>query len=295
MHTTNKPLAIKSAIWMLGTLTSFCLMAIGARELSGQMNTMQVLFIRGVIGLTVISIVIVGAQKTQLFNTQRIRLHTVRNLFHFGGQYGWFLGIGLLSLAEVTALEFTVPLWTVIIACIFLKESLTTPKVLALILGFLGVIIIAKPSAGVINTASLIVLGAAICYAVSHVSTKSLSSTEDPLSIVFFMCLIQLPIGLLFSLSHWKNPVGIQWLWLFVIGITALTAHYCMSKAMLYAEVSIVVTMEFLRLPLMAMIGVWLYSEKLELTLIAGALLMLAGNLLNIYTPNNSYKPKARS
>ena len=270
-------------------------MAIGARELSGQMSTMQMLFIRSVIGLTVISLVIAAGQKTQLFQTKRIRLHTLRNLFHFGGQYGWFLGISLLPLAEVTALEFTVPLWTALIAWIVLKESLTAPKAIALTLSILGVIIIAKPSAGIFNAASFIVLGAALCYAISHVSTKSLSSTENPLTIVFFMCLIQLPIGLIFSLSNWQNPVGMQWLWLFVIGITALTAHYCMTKAMLYAEVSTVVTMEFLRLPLMAMIGVWVYSEKLELTLIVGALLMLAGNLLNIYTPTNSYKQKTRS
>lgn len=270
---------------MLGTLASFCLMAVAVRELSGQINTFQVLFFRSVIGLLVISLIIASTRNIKLYRTNRIGLHLVRNLFHFIGQYGWFVGIGLLPLAEVFALEFTVPLWTVIIAYFFLKEKFTVQKIISIMFGVLGVIVIVQPGIEILHYASLIVIGSAICYAISHASTKSLSSTENPLTILFLMCLVQLPIGLFFTLFYWQDPTDIQWLWITVIGITALSAHYCMAQAMQYTEVTVVVTMDFFRLPLIAIIGVALYSEQLEITLLLGALLMLLGNLLNVYAP----------
>lgn len=273
---------IKSMLWMLGTLTSFCLMAVSIRELSGEIDTFQILFFRSVIGLVVISLIIVATGKTSCFRIQRIGLHGVRNTFHFAGQYGWFLGIGLLPLAEVFALEFTVPLWTALIAYVFLKEALTTQTVTSILLGIMGVLIIVQPGIEIINYASLVVLGAAICYAISYVSTKAISSTEHPFSIIFMMCLIQFPIGLFLSLASWQSPTEGQWLWIAIIGITALSAHYCITKAMLYAEVTTVVTMDFFRLPIIAIVGVVFYSEAIELSILVGSLLILLGNLLKM-------------
>lgn len=275
---------------MVGALTSFCLMAVGARELSGQIDTFQVLFFRSAIGLVVISFITASTGNIKLFCSNRIRLHGVRNIFHFVGQYRWFIGIGLLPLAEVFALEFTVPLWIALIACFFLNEKFTTKKFISIMLGILGVIVIVRPGIEIINYASLIVLGAALCYAIAHASTKSLSSTESPVTILFLMCLVQLPIGFCFSLPNWQNPAGIQWLWLAAIGITAISAHYCMTKAMQYAEVTVVVTIDFFRLPLIAIVGVVLYSESFKITLIVVALLMILGNILNMYVPKNRCK-----
>jgi len=266
---------------------SFCLMAVGVRELGGQIDTFQVLFFRSAIGFLVITFVIVGTRNTKLFYSRRISLHGMRNIFHFAGQYGWFVGIGLLPLAEVFAIEFTVPLWTALIAGIFLNEKFTVKKSISIALGILGVIVIVEPSIAIVEYGSLIVLGAAICYAISHTSTKALSSTESPLTILFFMCLVQLPIGFFFSLSNWKNPTDTQWFWIVSIGISALSAHYCMTKAMQYAEVTTVVTMDFFRLPLISVIGIVFYSEGFEITLIIGGIFMLLGNLLNTNVPRN--------
>ncbi|MCG8668369.1 MAG: DMT family transporter [Pseudomonadales bacterium] len=270
---------------MLGTLASFCLMAIGARELSDHLDTLQILFFRSVIGLIVISLIILCSRKVHLFRSDRVPLHSLRNLFHFAGQYGWFLGIGLLPLAEVFALEFTVPFWTLLVASIFLKEQLTQRKVLSIILGIMGVLIIVKPGIEIVSYASWIVLGSAMFYAFSHTATKSLSTSEDPMTILFMMCLIQLPIGFFLSIDVWQNPINAQWFWLVVIGLTALTAHYCMTKAMQHAEVSVVVVIDFMRLPLIALVGVALYSESFEIGIVFGAALMLVGNLLNFISP----------
>ncbi len=270
-------------LWMTGTLLSFCMMAVGARELAGEINTFQMLFFRSLIGLIVITLVIYGSGRRDLFFTRRRALHIGRNIFHFGGQYGWFTGIGLLPLAEVFALEFTVPLWTLLFAALLLKEGMTGRKVLAILFGIAGVLVIVRPGAGIFDNASLIVLTAAICYAISHVSTKALSDSESPLTVLFYMCLVQLPIGLLFSLSDWRFPNTLQWFWLLVVGISALTAHYCITRAMRLSEAGIVVTLDFLRLPLIAVVGVLFYQEPFESALLLGAGLMLLGNLLNVY------------
>lgn len=276
-----------ATLWVIGALTSFCLMAIGARELNSQIGIFQILFFRSIVGLLVLLPIMFLSKKSKFLLPKRIKLHLVRNLFHFAGQYGWFLGIGLLPLATVFAIEFTVPLWTIIISYFFLKESITVRKVIAVLLGILGVIVIVQPSLEVARYGSLIVLGAAICYAFSHVATKSLSNTENPISIIFMMCLIQAPLGLLLFIKGWTTPAGIQWLWLVIIGVTALSAHYCMTKAMQHAEVTFVVTMDMFRLPLISLIGVLLYAEHFSVALILGMLLIVAGNSVNIYGKEN--------
>lgn len=279
-------------LWMAGALTSFCILAIGARELSGELNIAQSLSIRSAIGLVFLSGVYFI--RSQFFkdrglkgvaNQPRhkvVKLHLFRNVFHFLAQYGWFFGIGLLPLAEVFALEFTVPIWTLLIASFFLNEKVTSNKLIAIFLGSLGVIAIVQPGYALIDYASIVVLVSAICFAISHTTTKSLAKTESPLTILLFMCLIQLPIGLLLSWSDWVFPQGDQWLWLVVIGLSALSAHFCLAKAMQYAEVTTIITLDFFRLPLIALVGVVFYSEAFELPLLIGGALMLIGNLIGV-------------
>jgi drug/metabolite transporter (DMT)-like permease len=279
-------------LWMSGALASFCVLAIGARELSGELSIAQSLCIRSAIGLLLLFIIYLIRsryfQKEQITSlTKRhkfkiIKIHLFRNVSHFIAQYGWFFGIGLLPLAEVFALEFTVPIWTMIIAAFFLNEKVTKNKLLAIFLGTLGVLAIVKPGYALINYASIVVLGSAVCFAISHTTTKTLSKTESPITILLYMCIIQLPIGLLLSISTWVWPQGEQWLWLIVIGVSALSAHYCLAKAMLYADITTIITLDFFRLPLIGMVGIAFYSEKLEITLLLGGGLMLIGNLISV-------------
>ena len=279
--------------WMSGSLLSFCLMAIGARELAGEIPVFQTLFVRSAVGLLCVVAILYVTKQAALIKTKALGLHVFRNGFHLAGQYGWFLGIGLLPLAEVFALEFTVPIWTAIFASIVLKETLTRRKLIAIACGLLGVLVIVQPGVAIVNVASLIVLGAAICYAIAHTSTKALSATEKPIVILFYMCLVQLPVALALSLSAWVWPVGVQWVWLVSIALSALSAHYCMVKAMHYAEITIIVTMDFLRLPLIAMLGMLLYQEHFEFAIMLGGALMLLGNLVNAWGAPASTREQA--
>jgi drug/metabolite transporter (DMT)-like permease len=274
--------AFVSLVWMLGSVISFCLLAVATRELNKQIPVQEIIVFRSLLGLIVTTIIITYLRQFDVFKTRRIGLQLVRHGFHFFGQAGWLFGIGYLTLADVFALEFTVPVWVAIIAALFLRERLTPMKIVAIALGLTGVVIIVNPTTGLLEPAALIVLGAAVCYAVAHTSNKSLSGTETALGLLFYMSLIQLPIGLTLSIGSFVMPGGVEWLWLATIGLMALTGHFCLTRAMQVAEVGYVMTIDFLRLPLIALIGVALYLEPLKLSLMIGGLVILAANLVNL-------------
>lgn len=270
-----------AALWMGGALVSFILMAVAARELSSSLGTFQILFFRSLIGLTVI-LLILGRRGLRTVASTHLRLHLVRNLSHYAGQFGWFYGIAFIPLAEVFAIEFTVPVWTALLATVLLGERLTRVRVIAIALGIVGVLLILRPGLAVVHPAALAVLIGAVAYGVSHTLTKKLSGYDKPLTILFYMTLIQLPLGLVPSLFDWTTPSPSMWPWLIAVGLTALSAHYCMTRAFLLADATVVVPLDFLRLPLVAVLGFLFYGESIEWFVFAGAILILAGNLLNI-------------
>jgi len=216
--------------------------------------------------------------------TRRFGGHLLRNMAHLGGQYGWFLGIALIPLAEVFAIEFTTPIWTAILAALFLGERLTARRLVAIALGFAGVLVILRPGVGIVDPGAVAVLGAALGYAVAYVSTKSLARTESPIAILFYMTVLQLPLTFVAALPEWRWPSAPMWPWLIVVGVAALTAHYCITQALKRADATIVVPLDFLRLPLIAVIGYFAYAEPLNPFTLLGAALVLAGNYINTTT-----------
>ena len=266
---------------MSGTLVSFMAMAIGGRELSVQLSTFQILFFRSVIGFLVVCFFLGCSNWRQIFSKQ-LRVHVLRNISHFGGQFGWFYGIAFIPLAEVFALEFTVPVWTAVLATMLLREQITRTRVAAIILGVLGVFLILRPGLAVISPASMAVLGSAICYALSHTLTRRLALVDTPLTILFYMTVIQLPLGFMTSVFDWTTPSLAMSPWIMVVGVAALSGHYCMARALAIADAIVVVPMDFLRLPLIAAVGFLFYGESLDWFVLAGGVVMFTGNFLNI-------------
>jgi len=266
---------------MGGTLISFVAMAVAARELSADLGTFQILAIRSLIGFPVIAVILsqTGWQQISLRN---LNVHILRNLAHFCGQFGWFYAIAFIPLVAVFAIEFTVPIWTALFAAILLAERLSAVRLLAIVLGILGVLIILRPGLAVVHPAALAMLGGAVAYGLSHVLTKKLSGQDSSLCILFYMTLIQLPMGLLPAAFAWTTPTATHWPWLILVGVSGLTAHYCMVRALSLADAMLVVPMDFLRLPLIALVGYAFYGEHIDGYLAMGAGLIIAANLINV-------------
>lgn len=278
-----------SALWMVGAIFAFSLTAVAGREAISAPNVglsiSQLVFYRSVIGLAIISLLMslhfYRSGKLQL-KTQQFTLHVGRNITHFCGQWCWFYGLAVLPLAQVFAIEFTVPIWTAIFAGVLLRERLTITRTIALVLGFSGVLLILRPGFSIVEYASWVILFGAITYALSHTLTKRLARREGALTILLYMHLIQLPLALILLLFDFAWPVGIVWLYVALTAVAALCAHYCMAKALSLSDAMVVMPMDFLRLPLIALIGYLFYQEQIDFWLVVGAAVMLLGNMLTL-------------
>ena len=135
---------VLAGTWMSGALVSFLLMAIAGRELSTELNTFQILFFRSVIGLVLILAILSWSGWAQV-RTTKFSLHFIRNIAHYVGQFGWFYAISLIPLAQVFAIEFTIPIWTAMLAPFLLSERLSASRILVIVIGFIGILIILRP------------------------------------------------------------------------------------------------------------------------------------------------------
>ena len=279
--TPSKP---RAALWMAGWLALMLIVAVAGREATRELNVFQIMELRCVIGFCLLYPLVRLSGGFAAMKTTRPLQHIARNLVHYGGQLGWFYALTLIPLGQVVSIEFTMPIWTAILAAGFLGERMTVWKVLAIVLGVIGVIVIVRPATGEINPGQLIALAAAVGFGISIAMMKSLTRTEQTVAIIFWMMVIQAAAGFIPCLYVWVWPTAVAWGWVGVIAFCGTFSHYCMARAMLHADATVVLPMDFLRVPLTAMAGWLIYSERLDIFTVLGAALILTGNLLNLRT-----------
>src|SRR4051812_17782570 len=278
-RTPSKPLA---AMWMAGWLALMLIVVVAGREGMRDLNVFQLMFMRTIIGFFLLYPMIRANGGFAVVKTARLHMHISRNLIHYGAQLGWFFALTLIPIGQVVAIEFTMPIWTAILAATFLGERMTVWKIAAIVLGVIGVVVIVRPATGEINQGQLIALGAAVGFGISIAMMKSLTRTESTLAIIFWMLVIQSAAGFFPALYVWQWPSAGVWGWTAVIAFCGTFSHYCMARAMLYADATVVIPMDFLRVPLSAATGWLLYAEQLDMFTVFGAALILTGNLLNL-------------
>ena len=265
------PVALRGALWMVGALLSFSLMAVSVRELLRTMGSFEILFLRSLVSFVLVLAVLprfgLGALRTRHFG-----LHLVRNVLHFSGQYAWVYAIAMLPLATVFAIEFTMPVWTALLAIPILGERLNRGRTVMLVLGLAGILVILKPGFGVVHPAALVMLAGSFAYASTMIATKRLSGSDSALAVVFYMSVVQLPLAFVPAL-HGRSTSA---------GAAGLSAHYCLTRAMRIADATLVVPIDFLRLPLIAVVGMLFYSEPLEFSIMLGAATIFAGTYYSV-------------
>jgi drug/metabolite transporter (DMT)-like permease len=271
-----------AALWMAGWLAQMLMIAIAGREAMRELNVFEVMEVRSILGLVMLSPLIYVNGGLAAMRTSRPLQQIGRNLVHYAGQIGWFFALTLIPLGQVVSIEFTMPIWTAILAASFLGERMTFGKIAAIVLGLVGVIIIVRPGTSEINPGQLIALGAAVGFGISIAMMKSLTRTETTLAIIFWMLVIQAAAGFLPALYVWQWPSAYAFGFIVVIAFCGTFSHYCMARAMLYADATVVLPMDFLRVPLTAIAGWLIYSERLDMFTLPGAALILTGNLLNL-------------
>ena len=267
---------------MAGWLALMLIVVVAGREGMRELNVFQLMFMRTIIGFFLLYPLIRANGGFSVVKTARIHMHITRNLIHYGAQLGWFFALTLIPIGQVVAIEFTMPIWTAILAAAFLGERMTVWKITAILLGIVGVIVIVRPATGEVNPGQLIALGAALGFGISMALVKSLTRTESALAIIFWMLVVQSAAGFLPTLYLWVWPSAHEWGWMVVIAVCGTFSHYCLANTMRYADATVVVPMDFLRVPLTATAGWLIYGERLDTFTLLGAALILTGNLLNL-------------
>ncbi|MBK6853705.1 MAG: DMT family transporter [Burkholderiales bacterium] len=272
----------RAALWMAGWLSLMVVLAIVGRGVTRQLPVFQVMEVRSLLGLLMLAPLVHAAGGFGALRTAFIGRHITRNVVHYAAQYGWFAALTLIPLAQLISIEFTMPLWTALLAAAFLAERLTTRKVLAVAVGLIGVAVIVRPTAGAVEPGQLIALVAAGGFAVSVVLVKSLTRTDSAVAIIFWMLVIQSVIGFLPALWTWQWPTPATWAGLVVIAFCGTFSHYCMTRAMRHADATVVIPMDFLRVPLTALAAWLVYAEAVDGWTVLGAALILGANALNL-------------
>jgi drug/metabolite transporter (DMT)-like permease len=276
---------VRVVLWMVGTLLSFSAMAVSVRELSrGGLSIFEILAIRSGVALLVLLLLLGVRPELRAYALpRRMPLNLLRNTVHYASQFAWALSLTMLPLAMVFALEFTMPAWTVLMAPLLLHEKMTKSRVGVVVLGLIGVLVILRPGVAAVNPAALLVLLAAFGYSITMITTKKLTATETTFGIVFWMAVIQFPLSLIgsdlgafggFGTTHLLPALG--------VGIAGLTSHYCLSNAFRAGDATLVVPLDFMRIPLIAVVGWAFYGERLDVFVFLGALIIIAGVIWNL-------------
>lgn len=281
---TEQSQPVKAALWMCGAIASFTLMAVAGRTVQVEIASYELMFWRSLAGMLIVLVLIrwrTGSLAT--IRTGHWQLHLTRNVFHFFGQNMWFYGITVIPLSQLVALEFTMPIWVLLLAPLFLDEALTARKLMVAVLGFIGVLIVAQPGVQPLNSGHLAGIVAAIGFAINLIFTRKIMRHDAVLCVLFWMTFSQMLMGLALSLGlgfTWPSLVILPWL--AVVAITGLTAHFSLTSALGLAPAMLVAPMEFARLPIIALVGMLVYSEALDPMVFLGAAVIFSANFWNM-------------
>jgi drug/metabolite transporter (DMT)-like permease len=279
---TETQSTLRAALWMGGSIASFLTMTVAGRAIMPELDVFQVMEMRSVIGWFILLPLVLASGGFAAMRTKRPQQHIGRNVVHYAGQFAWLQALTMIPLAQLISIEFTTPIWGALLAVLFLGERMSARKIAAILLGLVGVLVIVRPGATAVDPGHLIMLAGAVAFGISVVMVKSLTRTDSVVAIIFWMLIIQSIIGLVPAIAVWRTPTPEMWPWILVVSFTGMSSHFCMARALSYAEATVVMPMDFLRLPLSALIGFLLYSERIDLFTAVGAALILTGNLFNL-------------
>lgn len=270
--------------WMSGTLTAFIVAALSVRALSQTLNAFEMMTIRSAGGLVILlAMGLASPALLRSISARHMRMQVGRNFVHFGSQICWTVGIAVLPFATVFALEFIIPAWVTLLAVLFLGERMTATRAGALAICFVGVLVILRPGHDAFHPVALLLVVGALLFAIAAVVTKKLIVTESTFSIMFWMNLMQLPMNFAGSdPSFFLRLEASMVLPLLGVAAGGLAIHYCLANAFRHGDAMVVIPMDFMRVPLVAVIGWMFYGEHLDMFVFAGAALIVGGVLWNV-------------
>jgi drug/metabolite transporter (DMT)-like permease len=261
-------------------------MAVAGRAISFELDTFEIMLFRSLVGFMTVLTIGYFAGRLKQITRRHMGLHLMRNVSHFTGQNLWFFAITAAPLAQVFALEFTSPLWVLMFSPLLLGERLTRMRVVAALMGFIGILIVTRPTGDSLDIGVITAALSAIGFAGSAIFTKKLTRSETITCILFYLTAMQAVFGLI--CAGYDGDIAIPSIaslpWLVLIAFAGLLAHFCLTTALSLAPATVVMPVDFIRLPVIATVGMLFYAEAIDVWVFVGAAIIFAGNYMNIWS-----------
>lgn len=260
----------------------FALMAITLRLATAHVSAFEAGFFRSLFGLF-FSLPLLIKPGLALLRTRHFSLYLLRSVFGTLAMLGSFWALAHLPLAQAVSISYSTPLFVTIGAVFLLGEVVRARRWSAIAIGFIGVIIIMRPGATSFSFDMLVALAAAAIAAGSYISIKFLSRTEPADAVVIYMSLIMTPLSLIPALFFWTWPEATGWLWLVLTGLLATVAQTCMTRAYQAGDVSALIPINFIQLPIVAVCAYFVFGQSLDAGTVIGAAIIIAANLYIVH------------
>ncbi len=266
---------LRAVAWMIGAAASFSLLVVCVRELSASLPTPEILFFRCLFTMAFLVPWALRAGR----DAMRIRRpwpNLLRGVSTFAAMTMWFHAIGVVPLADAVAIQSAYPLFTILLAMLLFAERPGIRRWLATLAGFAGVLVIVRPGFVAVGLPTAMLLGAALCYAVSNICVKAMADTESPTRMVFTVNALLLVFSAVPTAFVWTTPTPEALPWIALLAGSGFAAHMCLTRALATGEAGAVMPFDFLRLPFAALGGLMLYGEVPDLWTVAGGVLVFA-------------------
>jgi drug/metabolite transporter (DMT)-like permease len=280
---TRRGNATASVLWMLLSCALLAgVAALGRYAALAGVSPLQVVFLRLLFGVIALSPVLVWRGPGML-RTTNLRLYVARVLLGLAGMTTFFMSLSLLPVGEVTAIGFLTPLFSIIGAVLFLREVVRWRRWTATLIGFAGALVILRPGVSEVGPGTWLALTAALCMAGASLMIKRLSDRDDPDKVVLISVLMQTPIALVPALFVWQWLAPHLWVVLAVMGALGMLGHITLARAFRAADASLVMSVDFARLPFAVLFGFALFGELIDIWTWIGAGVIFAASLYNAH------------
>jgi drug/metabolite transporter (DMT)-like permease len=269
---------LRAVLYMVSSAVLFGAMAIMIRLASAQLHAFEIAFFRNFFGLA-FTLPLFLRHGPGILRTQRLHLYVGRCLIGIISMMCGFWAIVHLPLAEAVTISYSTPLFVTILAALFLGEIVRLRRWIAVLAGFLGVLLIMRPGSTGFSADMLIALTAAIMSGIVAISIKVLSRTERPDAIVIWTTLLWVPMSLVPALFVWEWPVGITWLWIAAAGFFGTAAHMFWTRALKLGEASMLTPISFFQVPVVTLGAWWLFDETVGAMTLVGAGIIFLSNV----------------
>jgi drug/metabolite transporter (DMT)-like permease len=258
---------------MVGAAVAFSGLIVSVRALASAYPAVELVFVRALVGIFFI-VPIVGRSGLRALKTRRFPLHALRATFAAVAMVLLYYALVRISVADVTALTFLIPLFTTIAAATILKERVDAPRWLATAAGFLGALVIIRPGFVTIDFAVGLALLSSVAYAGAWTTIKFLTRTESAAVTTFYLNALALPILLVPTVFVGAWPTLHDLPILVIMAFCGWAAHFCQARSFAAADASAVMAFDFLRLPISALLAWLLFAETSDVWTWVGAVII---------------------